>query len=89
MSSPDGGQPMSSPSFPPPVDRDDLGQGPLLIAITWIFQIFALAAITARLILQTQKRTSWWLDDYLMLAAVANNLAGSILGHEFLYKWSG
>ncbi|KAF2963102.1 hypothetical protein GQX73_g10468 [Xylaria multiplex] len=74
MSSPDDGQPMSAPLFPPPVDRHDLGQGPLIMAITWIFQIFALAAVTARLIVRTQKRASWGWDDYLMLAAVTIQL---------------
>ncbi|KAI0444739.1 hypothetical protein F4803DRAFT_560600 [Xylaria telfairii] len=65
MSSPDG-----APSFPPPVDRDDLGQGPLIMAITWIFQIAALGAVAARLIVRRRMRVSWASDDYFMLAAV-------------------
>ncbi|RYP12163.1 hypothetical protein DL765_007462 [Monosporascus sp. GIB2] len=71
MSSPDGAPPTGAPAFPPPVDRDDLGRGPMIMAITWIFRIAALSAITARLVVRGRKRGVFWgWDDYLMLVAV-------------------
>jgi hypothetical protein len=61
---------MSSLQYPPPVDRDNLGWGPTIMAITWVFQIAALVAVVARLLVRKHKRVSWGWDDYLMLAAV-------------------
>lgn len=72
MSSQDGGAPAGAQPFPPPVDRDDLGQGPAIMAITWIFQIAALIAVTARLIVRRHTRVPWGWDGYLMLAAVVS-----------------
>ncbi|GAP82403.2 putative integral membrane [Rosellinia necatrix] len=57
--------------FPPPVDRNDPGQGPTIMAITWTFQILSLGAVTARLAARRHKRLAWSWDDYLMLAAVS------------------
>ncbi|KAI1078172.1 hypothetical protein F5B20DRAFT_549621 [Whalleya microplaca] len=62
-------------ALPPPVDQDDLGRGPMIMAITWIFQILALGFVTARLIVRKHKQVSWGWSDYLMLAAVIIQLA--------------
>ncbi|KAI1089143.1 hypothetical protein F5B19DRAFT_468553 [Rostrohypoxylon terebratum] len=65
----------SSSSTPPPVDRDNLGRGPMIMAITWIFQIIALGFVLARLAVRRHKRVTWGWDDYLMTAAVTIQLA--------------
>ncbi|KAI0023440.1 hypothetical protein F4780DRAFT_776860 [Xylariomycetidae sp. FL0641] len=75
MSSSDGSSPTGFPAFPPPIDRDDLGRGPTIMAITWIFQIAALGAVVTRLVARKHQRVPWGWDDYLMLAAVTVQLA--------------
>lgn len=72
MSLPDGAPPTGAPAFPAPVNRDGLGQGPMIMAITWIFQIAALSAVAARLVVRRQKGVIWGWDDYLMLTAVVS-----------------
>jgi hypothetical protein len=44
----------------------------MIMAITWIFQIAALSAVAARLVVRRQKGVIWGWDDYLMLTAVVS-----------------
>lgn len=55
---------------PPVIDRDNLGQGPLIMGVTWTFQILSIVAIIARLTVRKVKAITWSWDDYLMLLAV-------------------
>ncbi|KAI1803414.1 hypothetical protein F4811DRAFT_524681 [Daldinia bambusicola] len=67
---------MSSPNdAQQPVDRDNLGRGPLVMAITWIFLIIALIFVVTRLAVRRYQRVPWKWDDYLITAAVTIQLA--------------
>jgi beta-lactamase regulating signal transducer with metallopeptidase domain len=62
----------STPVFPPPVNPDDPGRGPMVIGITWTFS--GLAVITTILRLYVRKRIGkyWSADDWLMLGAMVS-----------------
>jgi hypothetical protein len=64
-----------APAYPPPVDRDDLGNGPLIMSVTWIFIIIAMGFVAARLLARRANGVRWTWDDYFMLAAVTLQLA--------------
>ncbi|PQE06889.1 integral membrane protein [Rutstroemia sp. NJR-2017a BVV2] len=57
-------------TFPPPINPDDLGRGPMIIGLTWSFTGLAVIAVSLRLYIRKKiiHITGW--DDWLMLASV-------------------
>ncbi|KAK7990066.1 hypothetical protein PG989_010381 [Apiospora arundinis] len=67
------------PVFPPPRNPNDLGRGPMLMGLTWTFT--GLAVLTTLLRFYVRKRIGphFAVDDWLMAAAAAFQLAAQIL----------
>ncbi|KAK6825859.1 hypothetical protein PG987_013353 [Apiospora arundinis] len=57
--------------FPPPVNPDNLGRGPMIKGITWTFTIIAMIAVGLRLRVRWTLSKSWALEDWIMLSAAA------------------
>ncbi|KAI1377947.1 hypothetical protein F4677DRAFT_414011 [Hypoxylon crocopeplum] len=68
----------STAAFPPPVNPDDLGRGPLVMGLTWTFS--GLAVITTLLRLYVRKRIAPRLsiEDYLMVLSMLLQLVNQI-----------
>lgn len=60
----------SAPMFPPPVNPNDLGRGPMIVGLTWTFTILAMTAVALRIyVRKTVTKALGW-DDWIMLVAV-------------------
>jgi hypothetical protein len=57
-------------TFPPPIDRNNLGRGPMVVGVTWIFTAVAIAVVGLRFIIRKKRQVSWGWDDWIMLMAV-------------------
>ncbi len=65
---------MSEPAFPPPVNPDDLGHGPLIVGITWAATGIAIIAVALRFyVRKALVRVIDW-DDWIMLVALVSFL---------------
>lgn len=64
--------PGNAVAFPRDIDQNDPGRGPLIMAITWIFQIATFAAVMARVAVRRHKQVRLGWDDYLMLLALVS-----------------
>ncbi|KAH7320606.1 hypothetical protein B0I35DRAFT_468130 [Stachybotrys elegans] len=62
---------MASPGmeFPPPIDRDNPGRGPMVVGVTWVFTAMAIIVVGLRFMIRKQRRVPWSWDDWIMLAA--------------------
>jgi dolichyl-phosphate-mannose--protein O-mannosyl transferase len=60
-------------TFPPPINPDDLGRGPMIIGLTWSFTGLAVIAVLLRLYIRKKVThiTGW--DDWFMLASVVSS----------------
>ncbi|KAK7917920.1 hypothetical protein PG985_009794 [Apiospora marii] len=65
--------------FPPPVNPDNPGRGPMIIGITWTFTIIAVLVVGLRLHVRWMLSKSWALEDWIMLAATACVVANEAL----------
>ncbi|KJZ71731.1 hypothetical protein HIM_08873 [Hirsutella minnesotensis 3608] len=68
------------PAFPPPVDPDNLGRGPLIMGLTWTFTALAMVTVALRFHVRSRlRRSSFAWDDWLMLAAMIFQVVGQCL----------
>ncbi|KAF2269979.1 integral membrane protein [Lojkania enalia] len=52
--------------FPPPVNPDDLGRGPMIMGLTWTFTSLAIVAVVLRFYVRIKLASGPALDDWLM-----------------------
>ncbi|KAI1097617.1 hypothetical protein F4804DRAFT_327117 [Jackrogersella minutella] len=73
---------MSNPStpstFPPPVNPNDLGRGPMVMGLTWTFTGLAIITTLLRLYVRKQIAPRLGTDDWLMLVAMLFQLVAQI-----------
>lgn len=63
--------PTGPPQFPPPIDPDDPGRGPLVMGLNYGFTIVAMMAVALRFYVRRKVgNRAWGWDDWLMLVAV-------------------
>lgn len=60
--------------FPPPVNPDDLGRGPMIMGLTWTFTALAVIAVSLRFYLRSKLSSGPALEDWLMGAALVSAL---------------
>ncbi|KAI1779312.1 hypothetical protein F4818DRAFT_438094 [Hypoxylon cercidicola] len=65
--------------YPPPIDPDNPGRGPMVIGVTWLFMIISGLVVALRLRLRQKVKLGWGWDDWLMLLAVVFRLSSQIL----------
>ncbi|KAJ8062111.1 hypothetical protein OCU04_008672 [Sclerotinia nivalis] len=71
---------MAAPlKFPPPVNPDDLGRGPMIIGLTWAFTGLAVIAVSLRLHIRKNITHVVGWDDWFMLASVILQVANQAL----------
>lgn len=58
--------------FPPPVNPDDLGRGPLIVGLTWTFASLAVIAVVLRFYVRIKLTSGPALDDWLMGVALVS-----------------
>ncbi|KAK0666046.1 hypothetical protein QBC41DRAFT_326642 [Cercophora samala] len=59
------------PQFPPPIDPDDPGRGPLVMGLNYSFTVLAMMAVALRFYVRRKVgNRTWGWDDWLMLVAV-------------------
>lgn len=62
---------MSALVFPPPVNPNDLGRGPLVVGMCWTFTSLCIIVIALRFYVRRRIHVIGW-DDWIMLAAVVS-----------------
>lgn len=55
--------------LPPPVNPDDPGIGPAILAVSWLLTVLVMAAVGLRLYLRKSQKIMVASDDWIMLAA--------------------
>jgi hypothetical protein len=59
--------------FPPPVNTNDLGHGPVIMGITWTITALAIFAVILRMYVRKELKSIGW-DDWLMCGALVSTL---------------
>ncbi|KAI1386130.1 uncharacterized protein F4822DRAFT_431003 [Hypoxylon trugodes] len=65
-------------AFPPPVNPNDLGRGPMVMGLTWALTGLALVTTLLRLYVRKQIAPKLGADDWLMLVAITFQLVAQI-----------
>lgn len=57
--------------FAHPVNPNDRGLGPMTIALTWVFTSLAIIVVGLRMYLRKKFHNRWYIDDWIMVLALA------------------
>ncbi|KAM7191677.1 hypothetical protein V8F33_008773 [Rhypophila sp. PSN 637] len=65
--------------FPPPVNPDDPGRGPLVIGFTWTFTSMGIIACSLRMLVSKKRKGGLGVDDWLMFTAMLFQFVSQVL----------